>query len=216
MDENFLNSLLPNNHHELMFPYVLDFTQHFSSHVLQEAALAAARSLEVNSANPHGVTSQAKPKRTVRKRRTKTKSTTAAVSVAVNGDMTPPLSPSTTTTSSESSSLSTLASLSSMSPLFNLASAASSCQLEPSALPHEPLPGGDNEQFIYHQLFPAASNDNTNNPSSPPSSAIDGRPFQCSYCDRTFKRLYNLRSHVKIHLDDRPFECSQCCKRFAR
>ncbi|KAI8899292.1 hypothetical protein BC833DRAFT_586307 [Globomyces pollinis-pini] len=38
----------------------------------------------------------------------------------------------------------------------------------------------------------------------------------CHLCDRSFARVYNLKSHIKTHANQRPFECPECHQRFAR
>jgi hypothetical protein len=40
--------------------------------------------------------------------------------------------------------------------------------------------------------------------------------FRCPTCDRTFNRMYNLKSHIKTHLNHRPFACHLCHQSFTR
>jgi hypothetical protein len=52
-----------------------------------------------------------------------------------------------------------------------------------------------------------------NNRASQPSRPLT---FQCSICEKRFRRAYNLRSHLRIHTDERPFVCSMCGEAFVR
>ena len=36
------------------------------------------------------------------------------------------------------------------------------------------------------------------------------KPFECSYCEKTFSKKDNLDVHMQIHSDDKPFERIQC------
>ncbi|KAF9431783.1 hypothetical protein BGZ76_011699 [Entomortierella beljakovae] len=42
------------------------------------------------------------------------------------------------------------------------------------------------------------------------------RPFQCSSCDKNFKRQYNLNAHVKTHSEERTHICPTCHRSFLR
>ncbi|KAK9720185.1 hypothetical protein K7432_004334 [Basidiobolus ranarum] len=65
-------------------------------------------------------------------------------------------------------------------------------------------------------------------PSSPESSLHEdlrseeenksGVIYRCDFpsCEKTFRRLYNLKSHTRTHTDDRPFKCGQCEQAFSR
>nr|XP_033817855.1 zinc finger protein 835-like [Geotrypetes seraphini] len=45
---------------------------------------------------------------------------------------------------------------------------------------------------------------------------IDEKQFQCSVCDRSFKRAWELFSHEVVHNEDRPFHCNLCDASFKR
>ena len=49
---------------------------------------------------------------------------------------------------------------------------------------------------------------------------LPGKTFMCLYpdCEKTFKRRYNVRSHIQTHLEDRPYRCGHpgCDKAFVR
>ncbi|CAG8619239.1 19754_t:CDS:2, partial [Cetraspora pellucida] len=55
-----------------------------------------------------------------------------------------------------------------------------------------------------------------------PSLNMDGKTSQLGYaclyphCNKSFARLYNLKSHQRTHSTDRPFKCSSCETAFAR
>ncbi|CAG8573508.1 6361_t:CDS:1 [Acaulospora morrowiae] len=40
--------------------------------------------------------------------------------------------------------------------------------------------------------------------------------YECTQCNKTFARLYNLKSHQRTHSTDRPFKCPSCETAFAR
>lgn len=42
------------------------------------------------------------------------------------------------------------------------------------------------------------------------------KPFPCSYCEKTFMRKENLKSHLAIHTKIRPFVCDICNKSFVQ
>lgn len=65
----------------------------------------------------------------------------------------------------------------------------------------------------------------------PPASKIDitnlslisspsndsAKPFQCSKCEKSFRRQEHLKRHFRsVHSNERPFECSFCEKKFSR
>lgn len=54
---------------------------------------------------------------------------------------------------------------------------------------------------------------------SPPKTlhaGVDGS-FQCSECDKSFKRSEHLKRHIRsVHLKERPYACEFCDKRFLR
>ncbi|KNC99542.1 uncharacterized protein SPPG_04932 [Spizellomyces punctatus DAOM BR117] len=43
----------------------------------------------------------------------------------------------------------------------------------------------------------------------------DGK-FICEMCDRSFSRMYNLKSHIRTHQNHRPYICNTCDLRFTR
>ncbi|KAJ3373406.1 hypothetical protein GGF31_000839 [Allomyces arbusculus] len=47
---------------------------------------------------------------------------------------------------------------------------------------------------------------------------IDGEDmtFKCKTCGKVFRRIYNLKSHIKTHSNERPHACSLCGKAFLR
>ncbi|SCV00082.1 LAME_0G07404g1_1 [Lachancea meyersii CBS 8951] len=67
----------------------------------------------------------------------------------------------------------------------------------------------------------------TKKPTTLPPGEIDryvhelpDKTFQCLYpdCGKTFRRRYNIRSHIQTHLEDRPYHCDYegCGKAFVR
>lgn len=67
----------------------------------------------------------------------------------------------------------------------------------------------------------------TRKPTTLPPGEIDryvrelpDKTFQCMYpdCNKTFRRRYNIRSHIQTHLEDRPYVCDYegCTKAFVR
>lgn len=67
----------------------------------------------------------------------------------------------------------------------------------------------------------------TRKPTTLPRGSIDqyvkelpDKQFECLYpnCGKTFKRRYNIRSHIQTHLEDRPYTCDHpgCKKAFVR
>ncbi|KAF9995813.1 hypothetical protein BGZ80_007411 [Entomortierella chlamydospora] len=42
------------------------------------------------------------------------------------------------------------------------------------------------------------------------------RPFQCEFCQKDFRRQYNLNAHLKTHLEERIHACNECPKTFLR
>lgn len=60
--------------------------------------------------------------------------------------------------------------------------------------------------------------DETNAPTSARRRAEQRllKTFQCHLCPKRFRRVYNLRSHLRTHTDERPYICELCDKTFAR
>ena len=44
----------------------------------------------------------------------------------------------------------------------------------------------------------------------------DEKPFQCSQCNQSFTRKFNLVQHYATHTGEKPFQCSQCNKSFSQ
>ena len=42
------------------------------------------------------------------------------------------------------------------------------------------------------------------------------KPFQCTICNKSYKRNYLLEEHIRTHTGDKPFTCTVCDKSFAR
>jgi len=42
------------------------------------------------------------------------------------------------------------------------------------------------------------------------------RPYQCPFCGKQFKIIYELKPHVRIHTDAKPYSCGHCTERFRR
>ena len=40
------------------------------------------------------------------------------------------------------------------------------------------------------------------------------KPFKCTQCDKSFSAVGNLNTHVRIHSGVKPFKCTQCDKSF--
>lgn len=41
------------------------------------------------------------------------------------------------------------------------------------------------------------------------------KPYTCSICAKSFRRLNHFRAHEKTHTDSKPFQCCECNRRFA-
>uniref|UniRef100_A0A8C4T2W3 C2H2-type domain-containing protein n=1 Tax=Erpetoichthys calabaricus TaxID=27687 RepID=A0A8C4T2W3_ERPCA len=53
-------------------------------------------------------------------------------------------------------------------------------------------------------------------PSNIQEVIVDDKPFQCSVCEKSFKRAWELFSHEVVHNSDRPFHCDICQATFKR
>ena len=40
------------------------------------------------------------------------------------------------------------------------------------------------------------------------------KPFKCTKCDKTFRRIEYLKRHVKVHVEQKLFKCDQCTKQY--
>jgi len=40
-------------------------------------------------------------------------------------------------------------------------------------------------------------------------------PFPCQYCDKQFKRSYDMRKHERVHTKEQPYACAECSTRFS-
>lgn len=40
------------------------------------------------------------------------------------------------------------------------------------------------------------------------------KPFECSYCSKSFNEKGNLKTHPRIHTGERPYHCDKCPKAF--
>lgn len=45
-------------------------------------------------------------------------------------------------------------------------------------------------------------------------SAVKRTKYYCSLCDKSYKELYLLRSHMRLHTGERPFTCDLCSRQF--
>ena len=42
------------------------------------------------------------------------------------------------------------------------------------------------------------------------------KPYQCSYCDMSFKQISDIQWHMEAHLGDKPYLCKHCGKVFMK
>ena len=40
------------------------------------------------------------------------------------------------------------------------------------------------------------------------------KPYQCSYCDMSFKQISDIQLHMEAHICDNPYFCKHCGKVF--
>ena len=50
--------------------------------------------------------------------------------------------------------------------------------------------------------------------SVPYATYTQERPYQCSFCDKSFKQKSHLTEHERIHTGDKPYQCAVCNKKF--
>jgi len=43
-----------------------------------------------------------------------------------------------------------------------------------------------------------------------------GKPYQCSYCQKRFVNHIGMQRHMRIHTGEKPYKCNQCGRRFAQ
>lgn len=41
-----------------------------------------------------------------------------------------------------------------------------------------------------------------------------GRPYECKFCQKTFRRKEHLKTHSWTHTGDRPYVCKNCGRKF--
>ena len=42
------------------------------------------------------------------------------------------------------------------------------------------------------------------------------KPYNCSYCNKSFSQQSTLRSHVRLHTGEKPYSCAVCNKSFSQ
>ena len=45
-------------------------------------------------------------------------------------------------------------------------------------------------------------------------SQTDKRPYQCKFCDKSFKQQDKLKRHERTHTGEKPYSCKHCSKSF--
>ena len=47
------------------------------------------------------------------------------------------------------------------------------------------------------------------------SSIAGKKKYTCETCNKTFSKLCNLKSHIRVHTGERPFTCTVCARSFS-